>query len=278
MEVLKNLSFSITLFVIGAIFILLGLSGGLSLADYSLAIQETWPRVIASLVGAILAGLGVYIEVRSKSLLGKPTAKEAEEQPGESRGLQAEVFFYTLDDSRAESFPNMVQDAVRLHILGRTMVNLLGQYGRVFEELSRSGCEVRLLFVDPSSEACRFLYGSNLEIYRSNIATTASHLERLRRVCGRQLQVKVTRHAPTSSIIIVEKQNLQQSFVQVQLYFLHSAVGWDRPIFRVTYGDKWYKTFQGEFNQLWSDSEEWNEAQLETTGIGEEDFDEQSQQ
>lgn len=266
MEVLKNLSFSIAMFVIGAIFILLGLSGGFFLTDYSLVIQETWPRVIVSLVGAILVGLGVYIEVRSKSLLEKPTAIKTKEQPGEPTGLQAEAFFYTLDNSRAESFPNMVQGAVRLHILGRTMVNLLSQYGRVFEELSKSGCEVRLLFVDPSSEACKFLYGSNLEIYRNNIATAASHLDRLRRVCGHQLQVKVTRHAPTSSIVVVEKQDLQQSFIQVQLYFLHSAVGWDRPIFRVTYGGKWYKIFQGEFNQLWSNSEEWNEAQLETTG------------
>lgn len=277
MENLKDLSFGIALFLVGALFMLLGLSGGFSAANYSLMLQEMWPRVIVSLVGAILIGFGVYVEVKLKSPVVESTPKDSEEQPGKPTGLQAEAFFFTLDSSRAESFPDMVQDAVRVDILGRTMVNLLSQYAGAFEQLARSGSEIRLLLVDPMSEACKFLYGSSTEIYRSNIAATVSHLKRLRRVCGAQLQVKVIKHAPTSSIVVVEKPDLQQSFIQVQLYFLHGAVGWDRPVCRVSHGDKWYGVFQKEFNQLWSDGEEWNEARQEVPGPGEQGSDEQDQ-
>jgi hypothetical protein len=194
--------------------------------------------------------------------LRKPTAKDTEKDkaiaPPKPTGLQAEAFFYTLDDKRAESFPNMVRGAIRLHILGRTVVNLLSQYHKVFEELFRSGCEVRILFVDPSSETCEFAYDDSPEIYRSNVATVVSHLDKLRDVGDPRFEVRVIEHPPTLSVIVVEKQDLQQSFIHVQLYFLRSATSWDRPIFRVSYGDKWYRVFQDEFNQLWADSKEWN--------------------
>jgi hypothetical protein len=258
MEVLKDLPFGIALLIIGAIFALLGLSGGFSVANYSLMIQETWARVVTSLVGGSLIGLGTYMELKSSSLLEKSDAKDVEEEkPSESAELQAEAFFYTLDHDRAQGFPDMVGGAIRLGILARTGVNLLNQYHNTFEQLSRSGCETRILFVDPSSEACKLLY-SNLEMYRSNIAAAASHLKELRQVCGRQLEVRVIQYVPTVSIITVEKPDPQQSFVQVQLYFLHGALGWDRPIFRVSHGDKWYRVFQDEFSKLWSDSEKWD--------------------
>jgi hypothetical protein len=175
---------------------------------------------------------------------------------------EAEDFFYTLDDKPSESFPSMVQNALSIRILGRTAVNLLSQYQKLFEQLGQSGCEIRLLFVDPSSEACNFLYGSNPELYRHNMITAASHLKKLRCAVERQLEARVTKHAPTASIIIIEKQDMQQGFLQVQLYFLHGALGRDRPVFRVNYGDKWYGVFQEEFDGLWSESREWDEAQF----------------
>ena len=148
----------------------------------------------------------------------------------------------------------MVKDAVRVQILGRTAVNLLSQYQKVFEQLGGGGCEICLLFVDPLSEASKFLYGGNPEIYRNNIISASHNIKKLKFVLESRLQVRVTKHAPTLSIIIIEKRDSQQNFIQVQLYFLHSAVGRDRPIFRVNYGDKWYEIFQDEFNRLWSES------------------------
>jgi hypothetical protein len=152
----------------------------------------------------------------------------------------------------------MVEGAIRVQILGRTAVNLLGQYEKLFEQLGKDGCEIQLLFVDPLCETAKFIYGSNPEVYKNNIISASQHLSRMKNIVGHSLQVKVTKHAPTMSIIAIEKQDMQQGFLQVQLYFLHSAVGRDRPIFRITRGDRWYRVFRDEFTQLWSDSVEWD--------------------
>lgn len=268
-ESLKSLSFNTILFLIGAAFILIGLTGGFSITNYTLTIQENWARITAATIGMVLVIVAIYAEIKSKSRESKPvsgkdeTKNTGKETPAatskpEAR-VSAEDFFYTVDDKFADSFPNLVQDAKRLSILGRTAVNLLSQYHKTFETLGKAGCEIRLLFVDPQSETSKLLYGSNLEIYRSNITTACSHLKALKQTLGHQLAVRVMNHAPTISIIVIEKQDFQQSFLQAQFYFLHSAVGCDRPVFIVQAGDKWYDIFREEFSMLWSNSQKWGD-------------------
>jgi hypothetical protein len=259
MDALKNISFSIAIFLIGAIFIVLGLSDGIKVASYSLSIQDTLARIISFSLGGAFVAIAIYLEIKVRPAGGRNAEKSATPKDVlEPKNLQAEDFFHTLDDRPAGGFPDMVKNAIRVQILGRTAVNLLSQYERLFEQLGKGGCEIQLLFVDPASEASKFLYGSNPEVYRSNIISASQHLKKLKGIIGNCLQVRVTRHAPTSSVIVVEKQDLQQGFVQVQLYFLHSAIGRDRPIFKVNRCDKWYGIFQNEFTQLWSDSVEWD--------------------
>lgn len=263
MDFLKNISFSIALFLVGTVFLFLSLSRGFTVSSYNFTIQDTWARVASSIVGGILVVIAIYLEVKGrptgeKGSTEEPATKETRSSLPEARRQRAEEFFYTLDDESCEGFPNMVKDAARVQILGRTAVNILCQYDRVFEQLGKAGCEIQLLFVDPSSEASKFLYGSNPEIYMNNIISASQHLRKLKSIVGNRLHVKVTKHAPTSSIIVVEKQDIQQGFIHVQLYFLHSAVGRDRPIFKVNHGDKWYGIFRDEFTQLWADSIEWD--------------------
>jgi hypothetical protein len=264
MDTLKNISFSIALFIIGAIFILLGLSGGFTFSNYALAIQDVWSRIVAITIGVVLSIVAIYMETKMKSagektLSGKTVAtKDTARTEETAKQVPASSFFFTLDDKQVESFPDMVKDAVRIQILGRTSVNLLGQYEREFERLGKDGCEIQLLFVDPLSDASKFLYGSNPEIYKNNIISASQHLKKMKQILGTRLTVKTTKHAPTCSTIVIEKQDMQSGFVQVQLYFLHSAIGRDRPIFRVNYGDKWYGIFRDEFAKLWVDSVDWD--------------------
>jgi hypothetical protein len=266
-EIVKNISFSVAVFLIGAIFIFLGLSGGFTTSSFSFIIQDIWLKVISSLIGIVFTSFAIYAEIKSKFIAaGSTTAKSDGE--GTSRvdtkqsRIQAQDFFYTLDDVQAENFPTLIRESTCVYILARTVVNLLSQYEKAFEQLGLQGCEIKLLFVDPSSEASRLLYGSNPEVYRNNITLAAQHLKRLKQVTGPRLQVRVMKHAPTLSIIVIGKKDPAQSFIHAQLYFLHSAVGRDRPIFRVQYCDKWYGIFQDEFSQLWSNGVEWDAARF----------------
>lgn len=80
-----------------------------------------------------------------------------------------------------------------------------------------------------------------------------------------EVRIRVTKHAPTLSIILVEKRDQPRSHIQVQLYFLHSAIGRDRPIFRVHRTDKWYPMFEAEFTKLWNDAKNRTVSELLTT-------------
>ena len=165
--------------------------------------------------------------------------------------------FYTLDDASENNFSHLIKGAKKVHILARTAVNLLSLYEREISEIIKNGCEVRFLFVGSSSDAVKYIYGSNPELYFENARKMHSHIKSIKNTTGKDIEVKTINHAPTVSIIYVEKDN-DVSFVVVQFYFLHSRLGRDRPIFKLTKNDRWFFAFKDEFDKLWSSADIWN--------------------
>ncbi|HKZ46793.1 MAG TPA: hypothetical protein VJ202_05360, partial [Thermodesulfobacteriota bacterium] len=126
----------------------------------------------------------------------------------------------------------------------------------VFEKIGKSGCQIKIMSLDPDCEAAKHVYGGKYDFYRTNIESSIKTMIHLKQVLGNKFLVKKVGYAPTVSIIIIKKKkNFQnQVFMRVQLYFLRGAIGADRPIFRVDYKDKWYKVFKKEFDLLWEQS------------------------
>jgi hypothetical protein len=52
--------------------------------------------------------------------------------------------------------------------------------------------------------------------------------------------------------MIFEQIEKSKSTMQVQLYFIHSAIGADRPIFAIGESDPWYRVFDEEFESIWN--------------------------
>lgn len=261
---MKNVPFNVALLLTGAAFILLSATGGVTVSGYSVSVGTLGPRIALTLAGLFFI---VTALTREQLLSTRPFRRHAKRAPEPAapdlpRSAAAQ-FLYTLDEVPSESFPFLVQTATRLSVLGRTTVNLITQYEKVFEQLAKAGCEVRILFVNPDSEASQFTYGGNTDVYRHNIVSAAQHLKRLQPIMGRHLNVRVTNHVPTLSIMIVERANVVESMIRVQLYFLHSAIGRDRPIFRITYEDKWYAIFRDEFEEVWANALEWDIASVQ---------------
>lgn len=154
----------------------------------------------------------------------------------------------------------MVRGANQLYILSITSVNLLNQHYEIFEELGRTGCETRFLFLNPTSEYAKWTYGGNPEVFKDNISTTIRNLNKLKPIFGDNLKVHIIEYAPPIGIILVEKKRVlsDKYFAHVQLYFLRGAIGANRPVFRVSYGDKWFETFKKEFDDLWKESRSWD--------------------
>lgn len=249
---LRSVSFNAVLLVTGALLLLTGISGGFTTGSYAVAIQSGVLCSLLSVAGMGMVLFAIYAEVRPR--LTRPARSITPAEP------TATTHFWTLDEVHSKGFPSMVESALRVSILARTASNLLGQYQRKFEELGTRGCEIRLLLVDPKSDACEFLYGGHLEFYENSVRSTKSHLNRMTEAARRHLQVKVMDGAPTVSLLIVDKQDDKSSFLQAQIYLLHGATGRDRPIFRLRRNDKWYGVFRDEFEALWRNATPWDES------------------
>ena len=180
--------------------------------------------------------------------------KNAKLDKSDDLKIKAENFFYTLDDRVDPSFPELIKEAKSVSILARTAVNLLSQYERQFEELVRKKCNVRLLFISPQSLSSKFVYGTDSTVFAENIRKMNYHITRLKQKSGDYFEVKCINSAPTISLVMIEKEKIEDSFINVQLYFLHSRISRDRPLFKVFSTDKWYNAFYDEFNQLWQDA------------------------
>jgi hypothetical protein len=164
----------------------------------------------------------------------------------------ARHFFLSLDDREVTSFPTFIEGAVTLKILARTIVNLLGQYKPTFASVAKAGCDVKLLIVDPKSEAARHVYGNSYDLYDKNARMALEHLANLQQRYRDRIQVRFFSYVPTLSLVNVERREAEQTSVHVQLYFARGDVGRERrPIFRLYRSDPWYHVFCEEFDSIW---------------------------
>jgi len=253
---LKGVTFSILLAALGVCLVLIGAVQKLSVAGADVEVTDIRFRLALCVLGAtLLVGASVFQIVESRGRRDDETAQKATKSPLESTQTPAaptaQSFFLTVDDKGVASFPKSVEGAVRLQILARTIVNLVGQYGQTFASLAIAGCEVQILIVDPASESARHIYGNNYSLYMRNAHTALTHIIDLQKRYGDRIRVRFFPYVPTVSIMNIEHRDAAQSFVQVQIYLVHGAIGRDRPVFRVYRTDPWYNIFRGEFDSIW---------------------------
>lgn len=168
---------------------------------------------------------------------------------------------FTVDDVPDANIIAIVKDARELSIVGRTAINVIAGYTQRVLDMLRSGGQLRLVLVDPACDAARYLYGKNFAIYRRNLALAAAHLkglnEDLRRDHPeRSVELRLMSDIPPFSLLIAEKLNPDNSFLQVQLNFLYTRISRDRPILRVYRNDQWFDHFYAEFKSIWEEHSE----------------------
>ncbi len=267
----KNLSFSVVVFLVGAILLLLALIGDSTVGSVNFSVAAP-VRVTAAAIGVALCLFAIVIEVprrtRERSPLpervASPPATQSatpaapETTPGTaSSRVPPESFFFTLEDIPDSRLSAITTGARCFSMVSRTAVNLLSSHGHQIERLAQSGCDIRFLVLDPSSEACAHVYGGSPKIFKQNIELANTQFGRLRKSVGKRLEIRMTKHAPTMSIMWSEFDDPQRNVARVQLYFFHSVLGSDRPLFAVPANDKWYRVFVSEFETLWKDAQPW---------------------
>jgi hypothetical protein len=262
---LKNLPIPLAALLLGAILFILGIQDKpVTVGSINIQLTQNWARILSSTLGVLTLISGFVITVILKRIEVQSSAPAKSKEPSK-QSVEAQDFFTTVT-GKVESFEDMVQGANQLYILSITSVNLLNQHYEIFEELGRTGCELRFLFLNPDSEYSKWTYGGNPEVFRNNINTTIRSLNKLKPIFGNKLKVHIIEYAPPIGIILVEKKRMLRDkyFAHVQLYFLRGAIGSNRPVFRVNYDDKWFETFKKEFDDLWKESKSW--GALKTNG------------
>jgi hypothetical protein len=171
-------------------------------------------------------------------------------------------FLYTLDDPTKPSFPEMTKGATGLDVLSRTAVNLINSYRSELLRLVRNGAHVRVVMVHPSSDVCKYLYGRHLELFQSNLRSAVQHLNEFEQLLGSplhdeasSLQVKFVSDFPPFSLTHVRRGGPSASIIKVQLNFLYTLTGRDRPIFDLCEDTEWYAQFRAEFEAIWRNTE-----------------------
>lgn len=252
MEGLKGISVGVVLVIVSIVLILMSITNGIHIGNNSFEIQDIILKIVAGLSGLGLLSLSIFMEYwglrfsRNADILNKQTVIN------DPARADAENFFQTLASKDLPSFDRMVERSIKVRVLARTVVNLVGLYQRNIEELANRGSDIDILVVDPASDSAKYLYGANFQLYAQNANRALTILSSMQKRYPGRIKIKFFHYVPTMSIMIFKNIDDSESLLQIQLYFLHGAIGMDRPIFTIKRKDKWYNIFEEEFSTIWN--------------------------
>lgn len=154
---------------------------------------------------------------------------------------------YSLKTNQNQSFDKIIIGAKKITIIGKTMANIYNLYKSELEESVKSGCEYYMLAYDYNEKARHIVYSDHS--YSNHIATS-KNLEELQEKYP-NFHYKLINKWPAYGITSVEYEHKNSNYIQILLY-AETMKGFQRPMFKINYGDEWYDTFTEEINHLWT--------------------------
>ena len=212
-----------------------------------------------SLAESYMAALGVRIAL--PDVQDGPATTESGDMPPPSS-------LFTLDSREIETIGELIESSGRVSLLLRSGINIFHNYQSAFERLLARRGAIRVIVVDPSSQAAVHVYGDNPGLYEENLRSSLRVLQRLADVAskhGAAFSLRTLSAVPPFSMMIAERDDLQ-SLVRVQINFLLSHVSRDRPVLDLAERDPWFENFSQEFDSLWSNDDyttEWQPVDVE---------------
>ena len=97
---IKDISYTVVIVLLGAVFILLGTVGGFTVGVYTIPTIELWARILMAIIGLALLGGSVILELKTRgvSKARANTVKTNEINSPKPQGLK-------IDTSRNETKP-----------------------------------------------------------------------------------------------------------------------------------------------------------------------------
>jgi hypothetical protein len=208
---------------------------------------------------AVLSGLGL-IALLNSLRISRLRVLALETQVRQAQESPTPRTFATSGESPAYSIRELLKGAKRISISGRTALAIFVRYSGELIEAVEDGAEIQILIVDPRSPASNSLYGQDQETYAANFRNVTIRRDHIKReVAGKQgvFEVRLMRDAPTYGIVICERAENRNSVALVQIYFMYTRIGANRPVARIDGSDIWFSVFVREFNAAWRKAEKW---------------------
>lgn len=162
-----------------------------------------------------------------------------------------------------QEFQKRLENARGAWFLGRSLINLLGTYRIVFEQLAAEGRSLRFLLVDPTSMASQYIVRSsvsepNEEAFKENVYRALTILKSIAEQSkGDNVQIKLMNYVPSYAMYLLDV-NDGDGEIQVELY-LHRVPASMRFCFHLHPADQpYYKIFKSQFEDLWQTAKRWS--------------------
>lgn len=173
----------------------------------------------------------------------------------------------TVDDACEFSLPKMLDGAVRVDVLSRSLVNLMNQYATQIARIVQQGGVVRIIILAPLLELGRHLYplpfaGNGDTVFRRHITAVADrirYIESLTTSATGSFEVRTTQFIPQYGMVTTWRKAAQDAKTIVQLNFLFTRTERDRPLICIDAHNRWFPAFNDEFESVWINSDPWAE-------------------
>jgi hypothetical protein len=233
------------------------------LAAFAWVVEFT-PAQTFQIILALLALIGTSLVteklIESRFLQGRLRDIDTRlEQVLEARTTET-LTFDRLVTSRRDLTPleERLLGATRIAISGGSLFRLLNEYKNLFEQLARSGCQMRFVITDPNGPAAESLRiaisyeSNNVDTYRAHVRYELTTLCELSHKFPQNCHVRLCSLVLPFSLLRVD--NDVGKSVQVELYPF-SVPARDRPIFmlREQTDPRLFSFFSIQFETLWSD-------------------------
>jgi len=155
MGFLNNLTFNIALFLVGAIFVLLGLTGGPTINNFSLSVQDIWARIISTSIGVSLMIIAIITENKrsSETKKGFPNDKGLDGKTSNNKPLGIDDLFYTRESAPTPPFALMLEQCDELWVAGKDCHTLLSTHFETIHEAVKTGKRMRFLLVNHNNNS-----------------------------------------------------------------------------------------------------------------------------
>ena len=157
MDFLKNLSFNIALFLVGALFVLLGITSGFTFNNFSFTVQDIWSKIISIIVGVLLAIAAIFLEIKrnpQKEITKKPSTDTGlNDKASKKTQVRADDFFHTRESASTPSFASMLEECEELLVTGKDCHGLLTTHFDQIQKAVISRKKVRFLIVNHSNKS-----------------------------------------------------------------------------------------------------------------------------